>query len=78
MPTSTGLACICVLNVPQGGALRLRHRVWTSSYLRKMLRKVRSFELSSVGLSDAGTVGGVEAKFMDTVELAAEGTGDAR
>ena len=43
-----------------------------------MLRKVRNFELSSVGLSDAGTVGGVEAKFMDTVELAAEGTGDAR
>lgn len=53
-------------------------KVWTSSYLRKMLRKVRNFELSSVGLSDAGTVGGVEAKFMDTVELAAEGTGDAR
>ncbi len=43
-----------------------------------MLRNVRSFEPSSAGLSEAGAVGGVEVEFKDTVELAAEGTGDAR
>ena len=43
-----------------------------------MLRKVLNFELSSAGLSEAGAVGGVEFEFKDTVELAADGTGDAR
>jgi hypothetical protein len=43
-----------------------------------MLKNVLNFELSSGGLSDAGAVGGVEAEFIDTVELAADGTGDAR
>jgi hypothetical protein len=43
-----------------------------------MLKKVFSLELSSAGLSDAGAVGGVEVEFMDKVELAVEGTGDAR
>jgi hypothetical protein len=52
--------------------------MWTNSYFRKMLRKVRNFELSSASLSDAGPVGGLEAEFMDIVELAVEGTGDAR
>ena len=43
-----------------------------------MLKNVLSFELSSAGLSDTGAVAGAEAEFMDTVELAVEGTGDAR
>lgn len=43
-----------------------------------MLRKVRNFELSSAGLSEAGAVGGVEAEVIDTVELAVDGTGDVR
>jgi hypothetical protein len=43
-----------------------------------MLRKVRNFELSSGGFSDAATVGGVEAESIDNVELAVDGTGDAR
>ena len=49
-----------------------------NAYFRRMLSKVRSFEPSSAGFSEAGAVGGVEVEFKDTVELAAEGTGDTR
>jgi hypothetical protein len=43
-----------------------------------MLRSVRSLELSSTAFSDEAAVGGVEAEFMDAVELATEGAGEAR
>ena len=43
-----------------------------------MLRKVRSFELSSAGLSDTGVEGGAGAEVVEIVELAVEGAGDAR
>lgn len=56
----------------------LRCRSSAISYFRRMLRNIRSFEPSSAGLSEAGVVGGVDAEFRDTVELAVEGTGDAR
>lgn len=53
-------------------------RIQAISYLRRMLRRVLNRELSSPGLSDAGAVGGVEVEFMDKVELAIDGAGDAR
>lgn len=43
-----------------------------------MLTKVRNLELSSAGLSETEAVGGVEVECIDAVELAIEGTGDAR
>lgn len=43
-----------------------------------MLRNVLSLELSSTGLSETATVGGLVAELIDTTELAVEGTGESR
>ena len=48
------------------------------SYFRNMLKKVLSFEGSSVLSVAAAVGGGVEMDGAETVELAVEGAGDAR
>lgn len=73
------IVLFCTARARQGfSSTELRHRSGLSSYFRRMLKKVLSLELSSAGLSEIGAVGGAEVESMDRIELAVDGTGDAR